>query len=110
MAYGSKNMEELSRADQRYTTLCRSLNSLSKAYMRTGHSAEALTLLRFAISCGSDIKESWMLLGQYHMDRDEREEMDKLIEKAAGLPEDSHTKKDILKELKELKGLMEIVS
>ena len=110
MAYGSKNMEELSRADQRYTTLCRSLNSLSKAYMRTGHSAEALTLLRFAISCGSDIKESWMLLGQHHMDRDEREEMDKLIEKAAGLPEDYHTKKDILKELKELKGLMEIVS
>ena len=110
MAYGSKNMEELSRADQRYTTLCRSLNSLSKAYMRTGHSAEALTLLRFAISCGSDIKESWMLLGQYHMDRDEREEMDKLIEKASALPEDSHTKRDILKELRELKGLMEIVS
>ena len=110
MAYGSKNMEELSRADQRYTTLCRILNSLSKAYMKTGHSAEALTLLEFAISCGSDIKESWMLLGQYHMDRDEREEMDKLIERAAGLPEDSHTKRDILKELKELKELMEIVS
>lgn len=110
MAYGSKNMEELSRADQRYTTLCRSLNSLSKAYLKTGHEEEAITLLKFALSCGSDIKESWIMLGNCHMEREEKEDLDLLIDKARELPDSSHTKADIIKELTGLKGLMEIVS
>ena len=41
-AYGNKNMEELSRADARYMTLCRSLNNLSKAYMELGRKEEAV--------------------------------------------------------------------
>ena len=110
MAYGRKNLEELSRADQRYITLCRSLNSLSKAYLRTGHPEEAQTLLKFAIDCGSDIKESWVMLGRCHMERDEGDALNLLMEKAAALPDSSQTKEEILKELKEIKGLMEIVS
>ncbi len=109
-AYGNKNMEDLSRADARYMTLCRSLNSLSKAYMELGHKEEAVTLLNFAVDCGSTMKESWQILGQHHMENGDKKSLEALIEKAGEIPDDKISKKDILQNLKEYKSLMEIVT
>lgn len=108
-AYGNKNMEELSRADSRYTTLCRTLNNLAKAYMGMDHKAEAVTLLTFALDSGSTIKESWLTLGQYHMENGDTESLETLIKRAEAIPDDQVSKKDILQSLNEYKRLMEIV-
>ncbi len=110
MAYGNKNMEELSRADMRYTTLCRFLNNLAMEYMKIGYTVEAEKLLCFAISCGSDIKETYLMTGRMYMEKEDRVSLNSLIEKAEKLPDTSHTKKDILRELTDLKNLMDIVS
>ena len=110
MSYGNKNMEELSRADQRYLTLCRTLDRLSEAYVEKGFRDEARTLLEFALSVGSDISGCWIRLGHIYLENEDREALLSLIGRAEALTEDTHSRNEILKSLNELKILMDIIS
>ena len=110
LAYGAPNMEELSRADERFIVLCRTINSLSEAYARTGHRIEAIKLLEFAVSEGSDIKETWTSLGQLYLQTNNTPALDSLINKAGKLRDDLPYKEDILAALRDYKKLTDIVS
>ena len=110
LSYGNKNMEELSRADQRYLTLCRTLDRLSEAYLEKGFKDESRMLLEFALSAGSDISACWIRLGHIYLENEEREALFSLIEKAECLDKNTHSRSEILKSLNELKSLMEIIS
>lgn len=110
MSYGRGNMEELSRADERYTVVCRTLNNLASAYMDRGFTLEACTLSEFAVSIGSDIRESWLLLGRIYMENDDITKLNSLIKKAEELDGTSISKEEILKSLKETRDIMELVS
>ncbi len=110
MSFGKDNMEELSLADQRYTTMCRTLDSLSKAYMDQGYKEEASRLLIFALSEGCDISSCWTRLGQYYMEKEDSSALSSLIEKAENLDSTVHSRNEILRSLTDLKKLMDIVS
>ena len=110
LAYGSKNMEELSRADELFIILCRNLNALSSAYLRAGYREEACRLLQFAVSSGSDIRETWSMLGQYYLDNGNATALKLLIDRAGKLDDSLNVKKDILKSLNDQAALLDIVS
>ena len=107
--YGKHYMEELSKADGRFTVMCRTLNRLSEAYMELGYEKEAYRLLEFASSVGSDVREGWLTLGQHYLDTDDMDALSSLIDKAEKLRDCSPLKKDIVKWLKELQELRSIV-
>ncbi len=110
MSFGKDNMEELSLADQRYTTMCRTLDSLSVAYMDLGFKDEARSLLEFALSAGCDISSCWIRLGQYYMEKEDASALSSLIEKAEALDDTVHSRNEILRSLTDFKNLMDIVS
>jgi len=110
LAYGAPNMEELSRADERFIVMCRTLNNLAYAYLDTGHRKEAETLLAFAVSGGSDIKETWTALGRIYMEKSDIQALDTLIKKAGNLGDDVTGKREILDSLTDYRKLTDIVS
>ncbi|MBQ7725146.1 MAG: hypothetical protein IJT63_05985 [Lachnospiraceae bacterium] len=110
LAYGAPNMEELSRADERFIVLCRTLNNLADSYGKEGYKDEGTRLLEFAVSEGSDIKETWTMLGQFYLDAGNTGALSDLIAKAGKLNDDLPYKEDILTSLKDFKKLSDIVS
>ena len=110
LSYGNKNMEELSRADQRYLTLCRTLDRLAAAYYEKGLREEARILLEFALSVGCDISSCWSCLGRIYLDSEDREALLSLFDKAEALDKGIHSRNEILRSLNELKSLIDIVS
>ncbi|MCR4589570.1 MAG: hypothetical protein K5668_01950 [Lachnospiraceae bacterium] len=110
MSYGNKNLEELSKADQRYITLCRTLTGLSSSYIKAGYEGEARELLEFAVSIGCDITACWQDLGRLYLRSEDRDSLEKLIEKAEALEDGVVQKREILSSLKEIQTLMDIVA
>lgn len=109
MSYGKNNMEELSKADQRYIVLCRSLNNLSAAYMEQEHMTEAEELLEYALSIGCDISSCWTNLGRCYLLREDRDSLQKLLSRAEALSDDTVSKREIVSGLKQLSDLMDVV-
>ncbi len=107
LSYGKENLPELSKADARYVTLLRCLNVLAAGYYRSGYRKEAIRLLEFALSAGSDIKMSWLNLGRYYLEEDDLESLSSLIETANASEHPSI--KGFEKELEEMLKLSEIV-
>lgn len=62
LKYGAPNIELLSRYDQSYTVLARTLQSWGKALYENGFPEEACTVLEFAVSTCTDIKGTYRLL------------------------------------------------
>ncbi len=107
LSYGKENLPELSKADARYITLLRTLNSLASGYLRLNYRDEAKSLLEFALSAGSDIKESWLSLGRYYLEEDDLASLSALRARAGA--SDRSSIKGIEKELEEMIKLSEIV-
>ncbi len=108
LSYGKDNLPELSRADARYITLLRALNTLASGYIRLGYKEEGKKLLTFALDAGSDLKESWLALGQLYLDEDDIPSLISLKKKAEGI--EGVSGKDIRKGLDALMELKNIVS
>ncbi len=108
LSYGKGNMNELSKADSRFITLLRTLNSLSSGYISKGYEEEGEKLLDFAVSLGSDIRSGWRMLGELYLKRDDTAALSELIKKAEAL--DSPKREGILKELRSLSSLSDIVN
>ena len=107
MSYGKENLPELSKADARYTTLLRSLNTLASGYLGLNYGNEAKVLLEFALSIGSDIKESWINLGRCYLKEDDFDSLSSLRSRADASEQPSL--KSVEKELAEMIKLSEIV-
>ncbi|MBQ6807085.1 MAG: hypothetical protein IJO97_06635 [Lachnospiraceae bacterium] len=62
LQYGAPNIDLLTRYDQNYTTLVRTLNQWASYLYDKGFSKEAKGILEFAISTRSDVSGSYKLL------------------------------------------------
>ena len=85
LMYGAPNIALLSRYDQNYTTLVRTLQSLAKALYERGLFNEACQFLEFAISVHTDITSSYKLLASIYQQNGQSEKIKKLIPIAESL-------------------------
>ena len=66
LQYGAPNIDLLSKYDQCYTTLVRTLQDLAETLYKNGHLKDACTVLEFAVSTRTDISASYKLLIQLY--------------------------------------------
>jgi len=99
LQYGAPNIELLSRYDQSYTTLVRTLQDWSEVLFENGYINEACTVLEFAVSTRTDISATYKLLINIYKQNNTPEKINNLIPIAENL--NSGMKNSILRLLKD---------
>ncbi len=79
LMYGAPNIDILSRYDQRYTVLVRTLQNLAQALYEKGCADEACRILEFAVSTRTDISATYKLLATIYREKGETEKIAGLI-------------------------------
>lgn len=100
LQYGAANLSTLTECDQNYTVLVRNIAFLAEIYMNNGLRKEAITLLEYGISIGTDVKKNYDLLGAVYAENKEYDKIQTLITTAETV--NSLSKDAILNHLKEL--------
>ena len=85
LKYGAANLPELSECDERYTLLVRSLQNFAEYLSENGSEQDAIRILEFSISTGSDILGSYTLLAGLYEKAGTPEKINTLKEKAVSL-------------------------
>ena len=68
LKYGPANLTALTQYDQNFTLLARNLNTWGQRLNELSHPKEAICVLAFAVSIGSDIRATWELLAKLYAD------------------------------------------
>ena len=66
LEYGTANITLLSEYDQNYTLLVRTLQEWAEALYKQNFTSEALQVLEFAVSTGTDVSHSYYLLADLY--------------------------------------------
>lgn len=85
LMYGAPNIELLSRYDQSYTILVRTLQKLSQTLYDRGYFEEACLFLEFAVEIRTDISASYKLLSSIYIQKGQPEKIAALIPIAESL-------------------------
>lgn len=99
LSYGAANLEELSKCDQNFATLCSTLVDYAECLLQLDYTTEAQTVLEFGISCGSDHSKNYRLLAELYHKQGNRDKLIFLQEQANALS--SPMKTSILNHLEE---------
>ncbi len=99
-AYGAPNLTILSDCDQRFTELIRLMQKWGQRLYDLFLTEEAALVLSQAVEWGSDIKNSYLLLGRIYKEKQDTASLARLTHQAENL--DSPRKDSILRSLKEL--------
>lgn len=99
LEYGTANITVLMEYDQNYTTLVRTLQKWADLLLEKGFTSEAETLMKFAVSTGTDISRTYYKLAENYAIRLETERIKELIDVAETLR--SSNKKIIVRTLQE---------
>jgi hypothetical protein len=97
MTYGAPNLPQLSDYDLNFTMMVRLLNKWGQRLYELSFLQQATVVLDYAITCGSDIKKTYLLLAQIYNETNQTEKIPLLNEHAMQL--NSLSKTGILKEL-----------
>ena len=100
LKYGAPNLTILSEYDQNYTLLVRTLNSWAALLYEQDSLDDATVVLEYAVECRSDIKNTYVLLGNIYKSRGEFSKIKELVNIANGL--NSLSKAGIIQELNQL--------
>ncbi len=85
LMYGPANLEELSQYDSNYTHLITLLNKISSKLIEANLDDIALTYLEYSINIGSDITQTFVMLGELYAKSSDTERLSKLIHTAEAL-------------------------
>lgn len=85
LKYGAPNIDLLSRYDQNYTILARTLNQWASCLYRNGYPAQAREVLEFAVSTGTDVSGSYKLLCEIYREENTPEKIRELYPAAEAL-------------------------
>ena len=99
LQYGAPNIDLLSRYDQSYTSLVRTLQSWAEILYENQFIDEAQTILEFAMSTRTDLNSSYRLLSTIYQNTGQATKIETLIPIAEGL--NSSLKGHIVTMLKE---------
>ena len=97
--YGVANLTLLTEYDSNFTELITLLQSYAELYLQAGFQDQALTILEYAISIGSDISKTYTLCGETYLGNNQTEKFDWLKKEAEKI---STSRKDsIVRKLQE---------
>lgn len=99
LEYGAPNITLLTRYDQSYTLLASTLQLWADALLDAGCTAEAATVMEFAVSTETDVSRTYYRLAEYYRSSGRPEEITRLAETAQKLR--SSSRNQILRHLKE---------
>lgn len=85
LEYGTANLEALIEYDQNYTILVRTLQKWADCLIEGGYKKEAVPLMEFAVSTGTDISRTYYILAEYYASLGQYREIDRLREVAKNL-------------------------
>lgn len=85
LEYGTANLELLTEYDQNYTVLVRTLQKWADCLIQGGFQKEAVILMEFAVSTGTDIGRTYYFLADYYSSQKQFKEIDRLRETAKTL-------------------------
>lgn len=85
LTYGTANLEPLSLYDQNFTTLIRGLQKWGTLLSSAGKPADAVTVLSYSVSIGSDIAGTYALLARLYKDQGAVSKIEELKESASKL-------------------------
>ena len=108
LTYGAPNLPLLTEYDQNFTELVRALDSWGTHLLGQGKTAQARTVLEFAVECRTDLKSSYVQLADIYAENFEFDRLDHIIEIADGL--NSLMKGPIVRALKERCDINKYVS
>lgn len=91
MQYGPANLEALSSYDENFILLIRTLNTMGVRLYELKLDLEAMAALRYAVSIGTDIKETYATLAKLYNESESYRLISELKETAAGLNSISKT-------------------
>lgn len=102
LKYGAANLAVLTECEQNFTELCLTLAGYADCLVKLGYQDEAVTVLEFGISCGSDLSKNYLLLADLYLAQGQAARLDELIEKVSA--SDSLMKTSIINHLEEKKN------
>lgn len=82
LTYGAANLPDLSEFDQNYTTLATCLYDLGVEFYNADLKDEAIAVLNYGISIGTDIAGNYIYLANIYVENQNYSEISKLIDKA----------------------------
>lgn len=85
LQYGAPNIDLLSRYDQSYTVLVRTLQKWGECLYQNGYAEAACQVLEFAVSTRTDISATYRLLSTIYLESNQSEKIAKLLPVAEGL-------------------------
>lgn len=85
MMYGPANLDTLSACDDAYADLILLLNKIGKTLVEANDASGAEQFLTYAITIGSDITASYIMLATIYADRHDTDQLDELIHKAESI-------------------------
>lgn len=100
LAYGTANLPLLTEMGDRYDTMLITLTTLSRKLMEQDRDREAMDALSFAVQCGSDINQQYVMLASLYKKHGLEAELSKLRSSIGLLPEGK--KQRLLTKLDEL--------
>lgn len=100
LTYGTANLEPLSIYDQNFTALIRALQKWGNLLTSAGKPEDAVTVLSYSVSIGSDIAGTYALLARLYKDRGEFSKISEL--KASAEKLNTLMKPSILRDLEQL--------
>lgn len=71
LEYGAPNITHLTRCDNDFTILARTLDGWAARLHELGHDEEALTILDFAVKCRSDVSSTFYLAARLYSERED---------------------------------------
>lgn len=93
LEYGTANLEILMEYDQNYTVLVRTLQKWADRLIEGSYLKEAVPLMEFAVSTGTDISRTYYILAEYYASLGQYQEIDRLRTVAKNL---SSANRDII--------------
>ncbi len=100
MTYGTANLDPLTSYDHNFTVLIRTLQKWGTLLVSAGKKDDAVTVLSYAVSIGSDIAGTYATLGRLYKERGELSKIEELKLSAESLT--TLMKPSILRDLEQL--------
>lgn len=85
LQYGAPNIDLLSRYDQSYTVLVRTLQKWGESLYKNGYAEAACQVLEFSVSTRTDVSSTYRLLSSIYLENRQPEKISGLIPVAEGL-------------------------
>lgn len=100
LTYGTANLDLLTAYDQNFTTLIRTLQKWGTQLVSAGNPSDAITVLSYAVSIGSDIAGTYALLARLYKEQGQLQKIEELKVSAEALT--TLMKPSILRDLEQI--------